>query len=70
MSKLPCNQDCFNCKFPDCIVDGTLSNAKTREKTQRKYYEKNKQKILEKTKQRRKEKKAQNEKSNNQKNDN
>lgn len=21
---LPCDRDCFHCKFPDCIVDGVL----------------------------------------------
>ena len=33
--QLPCDEDCFHCKFKDCIVDGILPNIKNQSKSQK-----------------------------------
>ena len=48
-----CDEDCFNCKFPDCVFDkekGRQYYQKNKEKIaeyQRRYYQENKEKKVE-----------------------
>lgn len=55
--QLPCDEDCFHCKFKDCVVDGILPNIKNQSKSQKnitKEQTKNCKKIKTKTKKKRK----------------
>lgn len=47
-----CDEDCFNCKFPDCIWGKSQKHSQTNKKAecQKRYYERNKEKIAERYK--------------------
>jgi len=48
MNKPVCNEDCFNCVHPDCIVDETPSEAKARRK--REWRQRHREEIAKKSK--------------------